>query len=196
MLMTEGQTERSGVPRGGVAGLAAVAAMVLVVADVADVGTSSGPSRAASLFRLVLGLVLLGLAVRKWRRRPRHGETSALPKWMQAIDGFTPGKSFALAALLSGVNPKNLILTVSAAATVAQTGVAAGEGVATLAVFVVIGSLSIIAPLGVYFVMGARASATLGGWKEWLAAHESAVMVVLLLVFGVVLVGKGIPAST
>ena len=61
--------------------------------------------------------------------------------------------------------------------------------------FVVIGSLSIIAPLGVYFVMGARHSATLGGWKEWLAAHESAVMVVLLLVFGVVLVGKGIPRT-
>jgi Na+/H+ antiporter NhaA len=59
-------------------------------------------------------------------------------------------------------------------------------------VLVALGSLGIIAPVAVYFAMGDRAAQVLDGWKEWLSADNAVVMAVLFLVFGAVLVGKGI----
>jgi hypothetical protein len=40
--------------------------------------------------------------------------------------------------------------------------------------------------------MGDKAAPVLGGWKTWLAANNATVMMVLFLVFGVTLIGKGI----
>ena len=82
-------------------------------------------------------------ALRQWRGR--H-EEHATPKWMRAIDAFTPVKALGMAVVLSAVNPKNLLLTVAAAAAIAQTGIAAGEQAIALAVFVVLGALGVGGP--------------------------------------------------
>ncbi len=45
-----------------------------------------------------------------------------------------------------------------------------------LAVFILIGSLTILAPLVIYFAMGAKAKEILDGLKTWMAAHNAAIM--------------------
>jgi hypothetical protein len=177
---------------GWLLGLAVVGTVVLVVANTAGVATSSGPSKAASAIKLVFGLLFWLLAWRQFGKRPRDGAEAPMPKWMKALDGFTAVRSLAVGALLSGVNPKNLMLNVSAAATIAQAGLSGAEQALALVVLVALGSLGIIAPVAVYFVMGDRAAQVLDGWKEWLSADNAVVMAVLFLVFGAVLVGKGI----
>ena len=177
---------------GWVLGLVVVGAIILIVANTAGIAESSGPSKTVSAIKLILGLLLLLAAFRQWRKRPRAGQEAPLPKWMKALDGFTPGKALAAGALLSGVNPKNLILNATAAAGIAQAGLSGVEQTVALVVLVLVGSLSIIAPVGVYLGMGDKAGHILDGWKTWLAANNATVMVVLFLVFGVSLVGKGI----
>jgi len=115
-----------------------------------------------------------------------------MPKWMQAIDTFTTGKSLGFGVLLSGVNPKNLALTIAAATAIAQTGISGGEAAGALVVFIVVGSLSILAPVFIYFALGAKAAVILNELKTWMAAHNAAIMAVLLLVLGVKLVGDAI----
>ncbi|HYJ72004.1 MAG TPA: GAP family protein [Actinomycetota bacterium] len=61
-----------------------------------------------------------------------------------------------------------------------------------LAVFVLIGSVGVLAPLVVYLFAGEGAARTLDSWKTWAAIHNAAVMAVLFLVFGFKLVGDGI----
>jgi hypothetical protein len=177
---------------GWLLGLAVVGTVALVVANTAGVATSSGPSKAASAIKLVFGLLFCLLAWRQFGKRPRGGAEAPLPGWMKALDGFTAVRSLAVGALLSGVNPKNLMLNVSAAATIAQAGLSGAEQALVLVVLVALGSLGIIAPVAVYFAMGDRAAQVLDGWKEWLSADNAVVMAVLFLVFGAVLVGKGI----
>jgi hypothetical protein len=177
---------------GWLLGLAVVGGIMLVLANTADISTSGDTSTAADAIRLLLGLLLLFGAVRQWRSRPGPGEAAVMPKWMQALDGFTPGRSLGVAFLLSGVNPKNLMLNLAAMATVAQAGLSGGQQVIVLLVFVLVASVSIIAPVGVYLTMGERAQDILDGWKTWLAANNAAVMSVLLVVFGFVLIGQGI----
>ena len=177
---------------GWLLGLAVVGTIVLIVANTAGIAMSSGPSRTVSLIKLVLGLLLLFAAWRQFKKRPKAGEEAPMPKWMRALDGFTPARSLAIGALLSGVNPKNLILNATAAAGIAQTGLAGAQQAVVLIVLIVVGSLGIIAPVAVYFAMGDKAAKVLDGWKTWLAANNATVMIVLFVVFGVSLIGKGI----
>ena len=115
-----------------------------------------------------------------------------MPKWMRAIDRFTAVRSFVFGVVLSAVNPKNLALTIAAAAAIAQTGISTGEAIGALAVFIAIASLTILTPVILYFAPGARATAILEDVKSWMAAHNAAIMTVLLLVLGVKLIGDAI----
>ena len=79
-----------------------------------------------------------------------------MPKWMATIDKTTPPAAFGLAALLSGANPKNLLLAIAGAATIAQTGIPGGQQAIAYLIFALIGTLGIGIPVGIYFAMGKR----------------------------------------
>jgi Sap, sulfolipid-1-addressing protein len=177
---------------GWVLGLAAVGTLVLIIANAAGVSGGGGPSTAAYAIKLTLGVVFLLLAAGQWRRRPAAGEPHVAPKWMAALDSFTPVKSLGLGAALSGVNPKNLVLTIAAAGSIAQTGLAIGQQAGVMAVFIALSTSAVAAPLVIYLALGSKAGAMLNGWREWLAANNATIMIVLFLVFGFVLIGQGI----
>ena len=180
---------------GWLAGASIAGAIVLIIADVA--GVSKGdPSTATYALKLVLGVLLLGGAFRQWRKRPKEGEVPKMPKWMEEIDRFSWIKSLVLGAGLSGVNPKNLALILAAAATIAQSGISVAQQIGTLAVFVAIATIGVVIPLVVYFAMQERAVKILDEWKTWLSTNNATVMAVLFLVFGALLIGKGITGLT
>ncbi len=176
---------------GWVLGLVLVCAIVSVIASTLDVGTDSSASDGTSTLKVALGLVLIIAGVRRWRHRPAPGAEEPMPKWMAAVDTVTPVKAVGLGVLLSGVNPKNLLLAVAAAATVAQANLSTSDTVITLAVFVVLSSLTIAVPVVFYLLGGDHAKTTLEGWKVWLAANNATVMALLFLVFGVVVFARG-----
>lgn len=177
---------------GWVLGLAVLGAVVLALAGPADASDGGEPAAWTGWLKLLLGVLALLLAVRQWRSRPAPGSEPQMPKWMASIDRLKPGGALGLGALLSAVNPKNGGLTIAAAATIAGTGLAGGEQAVVLAVFVLIGSAGVLAPLVVYLVAGEGAARTLDSWKAWAATHNAAVMAVLFLVFGFKLVGDGL----
>jgi threonine/homoserine/homoserine lactone efflux protein len=169
-----------------------VGTVVLLASSGADASDEGDPADWVGVLKLVLGALLLLVAARTWRGRPRPGAEAELPKWMQTIDTFGAPKSVAFGALLSGVNPKNLLLTVGAAAAIAQTGIPAGEQAVALGVFILIGTLGPGVPVAIYFAMGVRAKRLLEGLKAWMGAHNAAIMAVLCLVIGAKLIGDGI----
>jgi threonine/homoserine/homoserine lactone efflux protein len=177
---------------GWIAGLAVAGTVILLVSSGADASDEGDPADWVGVLKLVLGLLLLLVAGRTWQARPRGGAEAELPKWMQAIDTFTASKALGFGALLSGVNPKNLLLTVGAATAIAQTGVPAGEQAVALVVFIVVGTLGPGVPVAIYFAMGERAKRLLDELKEWMGAHNAAIMTVLCLVIGAKLIGDGL----
>jgi threonine/homoserine/homoserine lactone efflux protein len=177
---------------GWIAGLTVAGTIMLVIASGNATTDTGKPETWASLLKLVLGALFLLLAVKQWRSRPAAGEEAVMPKWMHTIDTFTAGKALAAGVVLSGLNPKNLALTVAAGAAIAQTGISSGEEAGAMAIFVAIGSLTILAPLVIYFALGSRATRILDGIKAWLAAHNAAIMAVVLLVLGFKLIGDAI----
>ena len=71
-----------------------------------------------------------------------------------------------LGALLSSVNPKNLVLAVGAATGLAQLGLATADAVVALVVFVVLARLTIAGPVVYYLVGGAHAKTQLDELPE------------------------------
>lgn len=178
---------------GWVVGLAAVATVVLVItgASGADDPTSSSAT-GVNWVQVTLGVALLALASRQWRGRPGPGEQAELPEWMEKVDRFGPGASTGAGLVLSAANPKNLVLAVSAGATIGQAGLTAGQDVVAIAAFVLIGSLTVVGAV-LYALVDRRGSgAVLTGVKAFMAAHNAAIMTVLLGVIGAKVLGQGI----
>ncbi|HWV76048.1 MAG TPA: GAP family protein, partial [Isoptericola sp.] len=128
-------------------------AVLVVVGLVAVLAGSAVPDDEgtplwAAIVKIVLGLGLLLLAVKQWRGRPREGVAPETPKWMAAIDQFTPGKALGLAVLLSAVNPKNLLLVVSGGAAIAAAAPGDTDAqVVAAVVFALIASAGVVTPL-------------------------------------------------
>ena len=176
---------------GWVLGLVIVSIVVVLLAGGAD-DPDSGPSTTVDVVKLLFGAVFLVMARQQWRTRPRDGATAPMPTWMQTIDGFAPGKSLVLGAALSGGNPKNLALTMAAAASIAQAGLDGGGTAVSIAVFVVIGSLTVAGPVVFAMIAKDRATAPLASIKQFMSDHNAVIMMVVLLVLGAKLLGAGI----
>jgi threonine/homoserine/homoserine lactone efflux protein len=177
---------------GWLIGLGAAGTIVLLASSGADASEQGQPADWVNVLKIVLGALLLLVALKQWRGRPHAGQEAELPKWMATIDRFTAGKAMAFGVLLSGLNPKNLLLAVGAAAAIAQTGEPAGTQAVALAVFVLIGTIGPGAPVAIYFALGGRSEQILAGLKSWMGQNNAAIMAVLCLVIGAKLIGDGI----
>ena len=181
---------------GWLAGLGVVGAIVLLVAGSAGSGSPREPAAWSSWLKLALGLLLLVVAARQFRSRPRAGQEPELPKWMARVDRITPVAAAGFAVALSGANPKNLLLSISAATAIADTGVAGAQQVLAYVVFAVIASLGVGIPVGLYLVMGRACERILAGLKNWMSAYNAVIMAILCLVFAAKLLGEAISGLT
>jgi threonine/homoserine/homoserine lactone efflux protein len=174
-------------------GLAVVGAVALVLAGVAD-GRSDGgePATWVSVLLLGLGVLLVGLAGKQWRARPSPDEETPVPGWMRTIGDFSVAKAGGAGIALSALNPKNVLLTVAAAAEIAEVGVPAGEQVVVLFVFVVLASVGVLTPLLVSLALGDRSQELLGGLRRRMARHNTVITAVLFLLIGAKLIGDAV----
>ena len=173
---------------GWLVGLTAVGLVVIAI----GFGSSSGETDSGGVLKIVIGLGLLALAWKQWSSRPRDGAPTEMPGWMAAIDDLTGVKAFGMGLLLTVPNPKNVGLTIAAAATISAAGLERGEEVATLAVFVFVASITIIVPVIGYLLASERITPALDATKEWLTSNSNTVMAVLFVVLGAKLLGDGI----
>ena len=175
---------------GWVVGLVAVSVIVLVVAGGADKPNSRSSDTVNVIKLAARGRVPLHGAPAV-EGPPEAGRDPDDAEVDGAIDWFTAGRSFVFGALLSGVNPKNLALTLAAAASIAQAGLSTGDSAIAVAVFVVIGSITVAGPVIFFLFGGERATKPLASIKEYMADHNAVIMMVVLLVLGAKLIGNG-----
>jgi threonine/homoserine/homoserine lactone efflux protein len=176
---------------GWVVGIFLVGIIVALVTGAATEDNGSTPTWVGWL-KIALGVLLLLVGVKEWRGRPREAGEATTPKWMAAIDDFTPVKAFGIAFALSALNPKNLLLVVAGAAAIATATTDTSERILAMAVFTLVASVGVAVPYGIYLVMGERAAEVLGAIKNWMIANNAVIMAVLILVIGVKILGDGL----
>lgn len=179
---------------GGVAAVALIGAGATLVAGAfgADAASDGGPSTWVSIARLVLGLLLLWFALGQWRARPAPDEGPELPAWMEAVDTLTPRRAARMGVLLCGVNPKNLVLILAAAAAIAATGASTGEQAAALAVFVVLAMLGVVLPIAASVLLGERASRALEAVRTWMVRESTTIIAVIAVLIAAKLIADAV----
>ena len=168
---------------------------VVVFTLLASIIPSSDPDAAkpiAGWIKIILGALLLLLAARQFRGRPTGDAEPALPKWMSAIDTMNVQRALVLGFLLSAINPKNLLMAAGAGVAIGGAGASVGTAVIAIVVFIVMAACSVAVPVIAYLVAADRMAAPLQSLRGWLVHNNATVMAILLLVIGVVMIGKGI----
>jgi threonine/homoserine/homoserine lactone efflux protein len=177
---------------GWIFGLAVVGTLVLLISGGAGASESGTPADWVNWLKIVLGALLLRVALKQWRGRPRSGEEAQMPSWMRSVDHFGPGRAAAMAVALSAINPKNLVLVLGAAAAIAGVGLDAGQDAVAMAIFIVIATLGPGIPVALYLILGERSRPLLDELRTWMAQNNATIMAVICLVIAAKLIGDGI----
>jgi len=169
---------------GWLACLVVVIAAVLVATGGKPPAPNTAPSNAALAVKLTLGLVLILLAARQWRRRGRPRKP---PTWMARLDRLSLPACAGLAAFLQ---PWTLVA--AGAATVTQADLSSAVTWLTLVLFCLLASSSFLY-LELYATFTpAAAAARLKKLRAWLDTHTDQVLVAVFLLLGFWLAGKSI----
>ena len=177
---------------GWVLGIVVAVVVFTLLATIIPATDPDAAKPIAGVIKILLGAGLLFLALKQWRGRPKDGEAAALPKWMSAIDSMTTMRGAVLGFLLSAVNPKNLLMAAGAGVLIGTAGLSGGEITLTIVIFTLIAACSVAVPVIAYLLASKQMAAPLESLRGWLVQNNATVMAVLLLVIGVVLIGKGI----
>lgn len=173
---------------GWIAGLAIVTTVVLAL----GLEGSDGTSDSGGWIKVLIGAAFLALAVKQWRSRPADGAEPEMPAWMTSIDEFTAAKAVGIGVLLSGVNPKNLGLTLAAAVSISSAGLDTGEEAVVGLVYIVLASITLIVPVVGYLAAKETMTPVLDSMKAWLTHNNATVMSVLFVILGAKVLGDGI----
>jgi threonine/homoserine/homoserine lactone efflux protein len=176
---------------GWVAGLAVVSVVVVVVA-----GQTSDPGSDAATginwLMAGIGVAFFVMAAAQWKKRPKDGEAPKMPSWMASIASVSPAKALGLGAALSGANPKNLALTLAAAAAIANAGLDGTDTAVAIALFVAIGSVTVVGAVVFYLAAPRKAERPLAEIREFMSRNNATIMMVILLLLGAKLLGDAL----
>lgn len=180
---------------GWLAGLAIVVGAVVAFVNPDKLNRSNGdPSTFSGILHLALGVLLLLLAVKQLKGRPKKGEDPEMPKWMAKMQDASPIFAFGMGAFLSGLNPKNLIFDIAAAAAIVAGDLSSSQQIVAVVVFIILASLTIGIPVIWYLIAGDSAKAKLDTLRGYLVQYNWVIMCVLFLILGVKLIGQALPA--
>jgi threonine/homoserine/homoserine lactone efflux protein len=177
-----------------VVGLGAVSVVVTMLAS----GASEPDSAAADGVRwglAAIGVLFLLMAFRQWRKRPEPGEKPEMPAWMATVGSVSWPRALVLGLALSAANPKNLALILAASASIAQAGLTTAESLVADAVFVAIGSITVVGAVVFALVAPRTAARPLDVIRRFMADNSATIMMVLLLVLGLKILGDAIGGS-
>jgi threonine/homoserine/homoserine lactone efflux protein len=177
---------------GWVAGIVAGSVVFTLLSSILPSAAPDATHPVIGVVQILLGVLLLLLALRQWRSRPKDGASGAMPKWMSSIDSMTAARGAVLGFLLSAINPKNLLMSVAAGTAIGGAALAVWQSTIVIAVFVILASVSVAVPVIGFLVAGERLQPTLDRLQKWLTDNNAVIMAVLFLVLGVVVLGKGI----
>lgn len=152
----------------------------------------SGESGNSGTIRVILGAVFLVLAVVMARQIPRKGQEPAPPAWLDKLDQFGFPQSFAFGFFFSVPNVKNASLVVTGMTGILPLQLGTGALISVLLLFSLIASTGVLIPPGIYLMMGERAASVFGVMKQWLIRHRALILFLILLLFGVLWLVKGL----
>jgi threonine/homoserine/homoserine lactone efflux protein len=141
---------------------------------------------------ILLGVIQLYLGFITICRRPKKPSEVKKPKWMEAVDRLSLSSAFLLGALMIVTNGKNLTLSIAAGASFIRARLGYGQLAAAIAVFTLIGSISILGPVLLTLVASRRSASFLVVAREWLIANNVIILTLVFWIVGAIILVSGL----
>ena len=164
----------------------------LVFAPAVDAESAAGIKIIGPTLLTIVGILLLVMGVKKWRKGRDDEDGDEPPGWMSALMGISPLKAAGSGALLLLLAVKQWVFTLSAISVIeeAQPGVTVGVGLYLL--FTLATQLLVLPPLIAFALAPEKSAAPLRTAQGWLQRHNRAIVVAVSLIFGVFFLYRGI----
>jgi threonine/homoserine/homoserine lactone efflux protein len=148
---------------------------------------NTAPSLAALAVKIALGVFLVWIAVRHYRRMGRPKPPKKPPKWQTHVDTMSPWFAMGLAPTLQ---PWGLIA--AGAATVVEAKLSSWETYLALFLFCVLASASYLATEIYALLKPDQSQAALARLRTWIETHEDQVIIGGCLIVGFWLIAHSI----
>jgi len=163
--------------------LVAIGIVGLLVFGAGDAGRH--PASFDGWIDIALGLICVALIPYAWKKKPRQQKPED--------EGMKPWRAFTLGSIAMFINTSTFVLYVSGTHAIAQAKGITGldEGVAFV-VLTLATLISLLVPIAIYQIFPGRSEKLMDALGAWLARHSKIITVVILLIFAVFLLWKGI----
>ncbi len=156
--------------------------------DPNDVSEGSGWIKSTLL--LVLGILLLTTAYRAFVSEP--DPDAPPPKWLTMMETMTPLVAFAMGAGMMLISPKMWVFTLGAIGGVGDAMLGQTTSTVTYLLFIALAEAILIGVILIRLLLPSRAGSLLGSFGDWLEVHNSQIVMVVSLVFGLLFAYQGI----
>lgn len=172
---------------GWLVSLAVVVSVTVLATGNAPPKQNTAPSLGVLAVKITLGVVLLLVALRTYRRLGRPKPPKKTPKWQAGVDKMSLGYAMALAPL---TQPWGLIA--AGTATVVGAKLASWQDYLALLYFCVLATATFLV-LEIYAcIRPARTRAFLAGLRAWIDGHTDLLILWVALIVGGWLIGKSV----
>jgi hypothetical protein len=170
--------------------LAQGAAFGFLFANDAEAKTEAGGNLIVSGLLLVLGILMLITAYRKWAKE--EDPDAPPPRWMAALGGLSTLTAFALGAGMVAVAAKQWVFTLSAIGVLTRAQLGAAASVALFVCYMLAAQAFGLVAVIALAVAPRAAGAALTRIRAWLERYDRQILVAASLIFGLYFLFKGI----
>ena len=156
----------------------------------AEAYPDDGPAIIASTLLLVVGILLLIAAFKKWRKQPDPDEPP--PQWMAALSGLSTLKAVGAGALMIAISVKQWVFTLTAIDVIQGAALGTSAGVAAYLIYTLATQVLVLLPILAFAVAPQQSAKPLRAAHAWLERNNRAIVIAVSLVFGVYFLFKGL----
>ena len=153
---------------------------------------TSGPTPVSGWIRIGLGSLFFLISLIISKNLPKRGQVTAPPRWMEKVDTYGPFQAMNVGLFLSILNLKNAAMVASGAVVIAAGGLSFLQEVVLLIIFCFIASLGVLFPVVVYLLFRSVVEAVFAKMKVWLQRYSTMILMLVLIVFGLWSLYRGI----
>lgn len=151
---------------------------------------SNDKSPVIATLLLVLGILLLITAYKKWRGEADSDDPP--PRWLSRLDNVTPLKALGIGITLPLIAPKLWVFTLSALATIAAAELSQPDSAIAYLLFILLAESLLLLPILMRILVPKRSKSTLNQLSEWLNRNSRPITILVSLVFGLWFLYSGI----
>lgn len=172
---------------GWLASLAVVVAVTLLATGNNPPKANTAPSLASLAGKIAIGVVLLVIALRHWRRLGQPKKPRKTPKWQTGIDKMSPWYAMGLAPL---TQPWGLVA--AGVATVTEAKLESWESYVAIVAFCLVATAAYIAMELYVGFRPDKGQKLLSRLRVWMDTHTEQVIIIVSLALGVYLIGQSV----